>query len=408
MRTERFRRTARAPCVVAALALCATLHGPCVAALPGDFLTPWAGVSTRYDDNLFRFSDDIDPSPLLGDARRSDWTRTAFAGANLDWQPGLQRLTATTSASQQTFQRFDFLDNTGLSGVARWAMVAGDRFTGDATASYRRSLGSFEDFRDTQKDVQTARSVDLDLDYWITPDLALRVGGGRRDNRHDLASRQPSDQDTRYWLTGTAWRTPLGNRFGVEYRHERGQFPNRDFSALSTADDGYTQQTGSLTAAWQGGFTRLDGKLGYAWRHFDHLDQRDSAGPSGDVNLRYDYSAKLSFDLQAYRRLYSLDDAQSNSVTETGLRIQPRWALSDRLLVSLLGAYRDRQFDDSGAFPGGTQPKEQLFNGELSVSYTPRSFLTLTAGLDQGWRSSNRPGFDYDYRGANLSVQLNL
>ena len=407
MPTDQRRPAAYARRSVAALALCVASGGPCVA-LPGDFLAPYAGVSTRYDDNLFRFSDDTDPTPLLGDSRRSDWTRTTFAGANLDWQPGLQRVTAAASASQQAFQRFEFLDNTGLSATANWNMVAGDRFTGRAAAGYRRSLGSFEDFRDTRKDVLTTRSVDFDLDYWVTPDIALRMGGGRSDTRHDLASRQPADQETPYWFTGAAYRTPLGNSFGVEYRHDRGRYPNRDFNAFSTVDNGYTQRTASLTAAWQGGFTRLDGKLGYAWRHFDHLGERDSDGVSGDLNLRYEHSAKLALDAQAYRRLYSLDDAQSNSVIETGLRLRPTWALSDGLLVSLLGTYRDRQFQDSGAFPGRSQPEEQIFNGELSISYTPRTLLTLTAGVDQGRRTSNRPGFDYDYRGASLSIQLNL
>jgi hypothetical protein len=287
-------------------------------------------------------------------------------------------------------------------------MVAGDRFTGRAGASYRRSLGSFEDFRDTRRDVLTFRNVDLELNYWITPDTELRGGTGTSDNKHDLASRQPADQSNRYWLLGLAQRTPLGNRLGVEYRRDRGEFPNRDFTAFSTVDDGYDQQTASLTALWQGGFTRIDGKLGYAWRNFDHLGERDSGGVSGDLNLRYDYSAKLALDARAYRRLDSLDDAQSNQVIETGVRIQPRWTLSDRLAVSLEGVFRDRQFQDSGASTGSDPPEEQIFNTELSLSYAPRSFLTLTAGIDHGWRKSNRPGFDYDYRGANLSVQLNL
>jgi hypothetical protein len=49
-----------------------------------------------------------------------------------------------------------------------------------------------------------------------------------------------------------------------------------------------------------------------------------------------------------------------------------------------------------------------LLNSGLNVSYRPRSFLTLTAGVDQGWRHSNRPFYDYDYKGFNFSLQLNL
>jgi exopolysaccharide biosynthesis operon protein EpsL len=407
MRTERRGLGACLARAFPVLAL-SMVPGAVRASLPGDFLRPFAGVSTRYDDNLFRFSDDTDPTPLLGGSQRADWTRSVFAGANLDWQPGLQHFTATASASQQTFQRFDFLDNTGLSGTANWNMVAGERFTGRAGASYRRSLGSFEDFRDPSKDVLTSRNVDLELDYWITPDIELRGGTGTSDNKHELASRQAADRTNRYWLIGLAQRTPLGNRLGVEYRRDRGEFPNRDFTAFSTADDGFTQQTASLTALWQGGFTRLDGKLGYAWRDFDHLGERDNGGVSGDLNLRYDYSAKLAVDLQAYRRLDSLDDAQSNQVIESGVRVRPSWTLSDRLAVFVLGTFRDRQFQDFGGSSGADQPEEQIFNTELSLSYAPRSFLTLTAGIDQGRRKSNRPGFDYDYRGASLSFQLNL
>jgi exopolysaccharide biosynthesis operon protein EpsL len=407
MRTEPHRR---APCgwrTVPALALC--LAPLAVrASLPGDFLTPYVGVSSRYDDNLFRFSDDTDPSLVLGDSHRSDWTRTTFAGASVDWQPGLQRISADISASQQTYDRFDMLDNTGLSGTANWNLAAGDRFTGLARASYQRALGSFEDFRDTRKDVLTTRSTDLELTYLVTPDVELRAGAGTNSDRHELESRSISDGRSRHWLLGAAQRTPLGNRFGVEFRNDDTRYPNRDFTALSQTDNGYTLQTASLTAVWQGGFTELNGKIGYAWRRNDHLSERDNSGLSGDLGLRYAWSAKLALALNAYRRLESLDDVLSSSITETGVELRPTWSLSDRLLVSMQGRYRDRQYDDSGRIPGVLQPRDRLFNSGLTVSYRPRTFLSLSAGVDQGWRHSNRPFYDYDYKAFNVSLQLNL
>jgi hypothetical protein len=112
--------------------------------------------------------------------------------------------------------------------------------------------------------------------------------------------------------------------------------------------------------------------------------------------------------LNAYRRLESLDDALSSSITETGVELRPTWALSDRLLVSVQGRFRDRQYQDSGRIAGVTQPRDRLLNSGLTLSYSPRSFLTLSAGVDQGWRHSNRPFYDYDYKAFNFSLQLNL
>lgn len=406
MRTRPGARVRALPGALAALALSAAPgHGR---AATGDFLTPFAGVSSRYDDNLFRLSDDIDPRLVLGESHTADWNRTTFAGINADWRPGLQQFTAALSVSNQTFQRFDFLDNTGFSSSANWNMAAGRRFTGRARASYQRSLGSFEDFRDTQRDILTTRRLDVELDYRVTPDIELRLGAGFNGYQHDLESRQASDQNNLQGWVGVARRSPLDNRLGVEFRRERGRFPNRTFNAFSLVDDGFTQDTASVTATWQGGFTRLDGRLGYTWRRFDHLDDRDISGLSGELGLRHDFSAKLALDLQAYRRLQSLDDLLSNSVIETGVTLRPTWAPSDRLLVSAQSAYRDRQFQDSGLFPGATQPTEQIWSNGLDVSYMPRSFLTLTAGLEQGRRSSNRPGFDYDYKAVSFSLQLTL
>lgn len=389
------------------LALCLTpLTGR--ASLPGDFLTPYVGVSSRYDDNLFRLSDDTDPALALGVPHTGDWSQTRFAGAGVDWQPGLQRITADISASQQTYDRFDMLDNTGLSGTANWTLAAGDRFTGLASTSYQRALGSFEDFRDTRKDVLTTRTADLELTYLVTPDAELRVGAGNGSDRHELETRSISDSRSRHWLLGAAQRTPLGNRFGVEFRNDNVSYPNRDFTPLSTTDNGYTLQTAALTAVWQGGFTELNGKIGYAWRRNDHLRERDNAGLSGDLGLRYAWSAKFAVALNAYRRLESLDDVLSSAITETGIELRPTWSLSDRLLVSVQSRFRDRQYEDAGRIPGVLQPRDRLLNSALNISYRPRSFLTLTASVDHGWRHSNRPFFDYDYRGFNLSLQLNL
>lgn len=407
MRTETRRRTGHGLRHVPLLALCLA---PLIAraSLPGDFLTPYVGVSSRYDDNLFRLSDDTDPALVLGVPHTADWSQTRFAGASVDWQPGLQRISADLSASQQTYDRFDILDNTGLSGAANWALAAGDRFTGRASASYQRALGSFEDFRDARKDVLTTRRDELELTYLFTPDIELRVGAGLGSDRHDLPSRSISDSRSRHWLLGAAQRTPLGNRFGVEFRNDDTRYPNRDFTALSQTDNRYTLQTAALTAVWQGGFTELNGKLGYAWRRNDHLSERDNSGLSGDLGLRYAWSAKLAVAVNAYRRLESLDDLLSSAITETGIELRPTWALSDRLQVSLQTRYRDRQYQDAGRIPGVLQPRDKLLNSGLNVSYRPRSFLTLTAGVDHGWRHSNRPFYDYDYKGFNFSLQLNL
>jgi exopolysaccharide biosynthesis operon protein EpsL len=403
MRTD--RRTGRAAC---ACTLLATLPaGVCVAGT-GDFVTPYVGVSARYDDNLFRLPDDFDPRFLLGTSHRSDWSRTTYAGAAIDWQPGLQQISGDLSASKQSFARFNGLDNTGLSGRGDWAIAVANRLTGRARVNYQQALGSFEDFRDTVKDTLTTRSSELELSYLVTPDVDLRAAVGDNSTGHDVQTRQLSDLTEWHWLVGAGQRTPLGNRIGIEFRQDTGSFPNRDFNRFSTIDNGYTQQTASLTGAWQGGFARLDGKLGYAWRRFDHFGERNTAGVSGDLGLHYDYSAKLALDLSAYRHLQSLDDARSSSVIETGARLAPTWALSDRLLVSVEGSYRDRAYQDSGRLPGASPPKETTHIVGLDVRYSPRSFVTFTAGVEQGSRRSSEAGFDYDYRAGTLSVQAQM
>lgn len=390
-----------------------TLAGALAAALSasaaeGDFLTPFVGVSTRYDDNLFRLSDDTDTALVLGDSHRADWSRVAIAGVGIDWQPGRQRITANLAANDQTFDRFDFLDNTGFDTRARWQMAAGRRFTGQTDASYRRSLGSFDDFRSPKKDLQDTPRLDQKLAYLITPDIELTAQGGLARTRHDLATRQQSDIETHYWAAGASHLSPLGNKIGVELRRDTGSYPDRNFTPLSLVDNGYRQRSASLTGTWQGGFTKLDGKIGYSWRRFDHLDQRDYSGLAGELRLRHAISARLAVDLEAHRRLESLDDLLSSSVIDTGVLVRPTWAYSDRLSFSLESDFRDRQFQDSGLFAGADQPQERIYANALNASYKPRAFVTLTAGLDQGRRASDRTGFDYDYKAVNLSLQLEL
>jgi hypothetical protein len=308
----------------------------------GDFLTPFAGVASAYDDNLFRLPDDVDEELALGESSRTDWTRTTFAGLGLDWQPGRQRITANLQALDQSFQRFSYLDNTGYDTAARWNMAAGDSLTGAVDAGFTRQLGSFDNFRDPVKDPIDTAHGDLELGYLVTPEIELRAGAGLRTTTHGLDGREASNFRGSYWRLGVSRRTPLQNRLGIEYRLDDGRFPEREVGPFSLVDDGYQQQEGVVTFTWQGGFTSVDGRLGYSWRRSDNLEFRDYSGPSGNLSTRYAWSPKLMLDLNAYRRLESLDDLFSSSVTTTGLSFRPVWAPTDRIVLRANTGYTHR------------------------------------------------------------------
>lgn len=392
---------------IGTLLLCGLLPALALAG-EGDFLTPFAGIASAYDDNLFRLPDDVDEELVLGEPSRADWIRTIFAGLGLQWLPGRQRLTASLQALDQSFQRFSFLDNTGYDTAAHWNMAAGDSLTGTLDAGFTRQLGSFDNFREPVKDPIDSAHGDLDLGYLITPEIELRAGAGVRTTTHGLDGREASNFRGSHWLLGVSRRTPLENRLGVEYRLDDGRFPEREVGPFSLADDGYQQQEGVVTFTWQGGFTSVDGRLGYSWRRSDNLEFRDYSGPSGSLRTRYVWSPKLMLDLNAYRRLESLDDLFSSSVTTTGLSFRPVWAPTDRIVVQANTGYVHRQFEDSGLFVGAPQPKENILSYGLSASYTPRTLLTLSAGYSHSQRSSDRPGFEYDANTFNFSVQINL
>ncbi len=392
---------------IGSLLLCGLL--PALApAGEGDFLTPFAGIASAYDDNLFRLSDDVDEELALGESSRADWTRTTFAGLGVEWLPGRQQVTASLQAAEQSFQRFSFLDNTGYDSKASWAMAVGDSLTGSLDLGFSRQLGSFDNFRDAVKDPIDERRGDLVLGYLITPEIEVRTGAGRRTSEHGLSIREASNFRASHWLLGASRRTPLGNRLGLEYRRDRGSFPQRDFGPFSLVDNGYLQHEGVATFTWQGAFATIDGRLGYAWRQFDHLDFRDFSGPSGNLRTRYAWSPKLQLSLDLYRRLSSLDDLFSSSITATGLSFKPAWAPTDRIVVQASAGYEHRQFEDSGLFIGATQPRERLLSYGLSASYRPRPLITLGAGYNHSQRSSNRTGFEYDANSFNFSLQLNL
>lgn len=407
MRIEVMRRIGGLRGGIGSLLLCSLL--PALArAGEGDFLTPFAGIASAYDDNLFRLPDDVDEELALGESSRADWTRTTFAGLGLDWQPGRQHLTASLQALDQSFQRFSFLDNTGYDTSARWNMAAGDSLTGTVNAGFKRQLGSFDNFREPVNDPIDTAHGELDLGYLITPEIELRAGTGIRTSTHGLEGREASNFRGSHWLLGVSRRTPLGNRLGLQYRRDDGRFPKRDVGPFSLADDGYLQQEGVVTFTWQGGFTSLDGRLGYSWRRSDNLEFRDYSGPSGNLRASYVWSPKLMLDLNAYRRLESLDDLFSSSVTTTGLSFRPVWAPTDRIVLQANTDYTNRQFEDSGLLVGATQPKENILSYGLSASYTPRTLVTLSAGYSHSQRSSDRPGFEYDANTFNFSVQVNL
>lgn len=376
-------------------ASCVGAVPPAVAVLEGE---PFASVQVLFDDNLFRFADEAEAQSTRGSDELGDVRRQLRAGAVLQYTWGLQRVIVGGEWRRNTYARATEINHEAWEAglTADWQVTR--VFDGQVQARYQRELENFED-RDTAT-LGFRRRLELDSisRVKVTPrwlgELALEL----ERLRHSLDASQGSDRDEVGASLGATYEILRFTRLGASLKWLRGDYPERAVDPNGAVAHRYRETGVALVfERVPSGLSTIEGELGYTRRSHPRANALDFAGVTGRLRYQREVSGKLVSEIEAFRRINSVEEADANFRLQNGLLTRLRYRWSPKLEALASAEYHVADFDGSAVQAGGVQAREDRVSiVQAGIDYRLLWWLGLSTDLTWESRDSNRDDRSFD------------
>ena len=397
-------RLIRRRVIAAALSLLAVVQ-----AKAEEVVTFEARASRLHDDNLFRLSDGVDASPVLGtDQRADDLTQTEVALA-VDKTISLQRLRFDIDGRDVRYGRFSVLDHRASRLSGEWLWSLGDVLTGRLGTRRDRLLTGFADFRPDSvvRNLETRIEHVATLDWRIGARWHLDTGATHRSVENSTSARQSSDYRSSEVLLGLRYVDAAGREASVRQRESKGEYPNRLLSLV--LDNTYAQRNTEASVRLPvSGASRVHASLGRVDRSYDEVPQRDYAGSYGHLGWDWDLGGKSSLRAMARRDLTTLEDFRASFQDIRTLSLMPTWAATDRLMFRAKLERSRRSHEGDPGFVASGQPArvDRIWSRSVSGVFDARRWLELSLMWLDDRRDSNADGVQYQARSWSIGVTV--
>jgi hypothetical protein len=371
-------------------------------AWPADPERPWtvsAYGGAMYDSNLFRVQTGGESDTVA---------RVGFGGRTLNRIVGRQRVLLEGYGQYNDYNDFNEIDHFAYGVRGDWLWEIGNQLDGTVRYARRKRLGDFGELRTPERTMVSEETLTAAGNYRFSPNwrvsAAAEYGRDKRDN------------DELDWLGrtslrgGVTYRTPLANEIGVEAVGTRGEARVEvpvGADEVSLVDD-YDQAEVAATLAYVlGAQLRINGRLGYLNRSYDTLSGRDFSGTSYRALVEWLPATKLIFSLEGYRVPRSLADVTATHVLTQGGVLGVSWAATFKLVFSARYIYEDIVYKgDPDALRLGLGDREDTVQTwRFGAGWEVQRHVQIGLGFDYGERTSNLPGFGYDYEQVMLNVR---
>ena len=371
-------------------------------AYPQDETRPtslWGQAGVRTDNNMLR--------------RESPTSETIFRiGAGVRHEQrviGRQRVLLEARGDLYTYERFSELDHFAYALLGDWRWELGNNLDGSILIGRDRRQADLAETQSERRDLVTSNRLGATARYALTP--RVRVRGGLATTRTDREAFAAAE--TRgYTASGAVeYVSPLDNTIGVEYRRTRGDAPVPDFVApLGTfVNNDYQEREIALVVTWvPSALWRTGGRIGHTTREYTELAGRDFDGTTYRAFVDWLPSNKTILGFEAYKVPESVIDVSAGHVLVKGVAFGPRWAITNKTVLSAR-LFRDRRtFEgDPVVGAGGPLRDEEVIGARLALGWEPQRFWQIGFAVDRGERESNVAGRDYQYTAfmANVAVR---
>lgn len=376
----------------------------------GDTFNATVGHTEQYDSNLFRLPDNADARTALGADKKSDRIGVTSALFSLDKSYSLQHFQLTGSVVDYRYTNFSYLSFTALNYSALWQWSLTPRITGTVSTSRVETPTSYIDFKNF-----STRNVQTDIVSRF--DAEADLGGAWRligsvDHITSLQEQQAvreGDTTAQGGAVGFRYVFPSSNSASYRIRQRRGE--TAGLLGLSSVEPlHFDDRFHEFEGIWQlTGKTKLIARLGHLDRTYTDVAQRDFGGTTGDVNVQWDVSGKVTVNALAGRALTPYLTLDSNYIATDRIVIAPVWRATSKINVRARYEFGTRNFAGNAPSVLSYVDRRDIYRtGSLSVEWQPIRSTTVTFSLQKLNNTSNLPGNEYTSNGATLGAQFSF
>lgn len=388
------------------MAIIALTAPPCHADAQ-DVVNVVAGVSSKYDDNLFRLPSGQDTSALTGRTERGDRVLTSFAGLRVDQPYSLQRFKLDLTWTAYRFQNFDYLDFDAKEYRAAWLWSLTPYLKGTLSADRKQQLNDFRDYRSyTAANIRTTENRVFDADWSPHGNWHLLAGLRQMEQTNSQVFNEDADVKVNGVNAGLKYQFPSGSSVTWMTTLRQGQFTKRALNAGSLLDTGYDERESEARLEWLASErSRFNLRTSHLDRTHDHFDQRDFDGWTGRLEYMWSPSAKLRLNASAARELASYQTTESSYSQNDSVGLALGYEVSPKVKVNLNGSLYERRYLGDGVVSniGRVDTGSSVM---LGADWTPLRSLKFSASVQQNRRQANVAGADFEGNIAEVSAQI--
>jgi len=367
-------------------------------ALWDDKLKVFVEEKITRDDNVFRFSKDLDP---VGDTYH-----TTSLGFNLDAPVSRQRFQVDYTWNATRFNQSTDLDFDGHDARATWLWQLGNDASGQLGYTETSTLASFAFTQSRTLDRLKTQQAFFNAAYLVTPRWRLQAGVRGLEQTNGDPPRQILDVKVRSTDFIVSYVTQASTSVGLSVRNEDGRFPNQG----STVDNNaYRQDSVGIVADWTlTGASHVSARADRVRRRYAQVPQQDFDGNTARAEYDWKPTGKFSLAAVAQRDIYPYLDIGSSFVLVKGVTLRPALSLTEKIEVSGVLDYSVRDFLGNPGLASGVSPgrTDRVRSGTATLSYRPARALTLLFSAQREARSSNVAFVDYAVNVRSIAARI--
>jgi exopolysaccharide biosynthesis operon protein EpsL len=355
-----------------------------------------ASVGVEHDSNVL-----LVPA---GTGEKSDYVGTAAVGLKWDHQYSLQRFTVDVEAATYRYRDLSNLDYSTLNYKAAWDWHVTPALHGILSADRRQ----YRDITDTVEGVntigrRTERTEVFDATYDLDGPWRLTAGA----NHYVSSTTVPLSWDASPRINsaraGVGYESSTGSSIYGRFRHGKGTYTA--LTGPGPAD--FTEDEAEAVAKWVvSGKTTVDARLAHLKRTHDGAPQRDFSGPVGSAGVTWNITAKTRLEAGIVRDLAASGLDVGGHVQSTRYFIGPVWNATALTSVSLRYDRTNRDWKDVPTGSLEANREDVVESASLGVDWSPRRWVTVSAGVRNERLSSNIPGANYRNTATSLGAKF--
>jgi hypothetical protein len=383
---------------------------------------PFVADDVVYDGNVYRLPPYItDLSTLTGIGprpSRADEINTVSAGLDAEWLPGnRQTIDVDIDVGDNRYEHNSNLNDVSTMDTVSWNWGLGSGLSGEVGADYSRLLAGFTNTETYSKTLIEQTSYYASTRYQIGPRWGLFAGVLDTRYLFTTTDTEFNNSNKKSVELGANYLTSAETKLGFDYRYTDARYPNSILLGGATSNLDYREDRARVLFSYTiSDKTLLEASAGYVKRRYPNEAIGGFSGDVGRLSFQWQPTPKTQFIVNGFQELNAELTDQSDYFVSRGANVNPAWAPSEKITVSLILAREYRKYE--GSIPEGVaalpivttalspRRRDTLTTELAKLLYTPTQAITLTFSAGYETRESNIAVWHYNDARADAGIKF--